>query len=207
MNDASEEQLELFLQGCILDNKLEGLLTRLRGICDRKGSKCQFRENEIFVKIKDKNDAMINVIMVYDVGATTKNVYLKYTGPINTYSHESKELAMQRNVMQIYANDSLTNLMKNMGFRTYFELFRSGHIFFKNNVKIVISKLYNLPQASVSYNQAMTPFTKSNFVELSITSSSKNALRDIDELRKAADLLKPLVNVGCIDQSILLFDT
>lgn len=220
---------EYFLAGSVLDTAADGgrpvdvLLHRLRGLCDqleplqgpidthaapaalsahREGHSVQtFHELEQVYAIKTIGHAaptQLRVRRSLDPHHQAAPHHLRYLG---TAENEKTKSVLTRQYISVSCNDAAVSVIEFMGFRLDYELVVKGFLFRKGKMKIVISKLYKVPNHG-KYDQ-IEALTMSHLVELSVIAPPGGGAGSADpigdDMKAFAEILKPLVVLEKVD--------
>jgi len=214
---------EYFLVGSIMDSSLDVLLHRLRGLCDQleplqgtvdahpvaalaahqRGHSVQtFHEHEQIYSVKTNvhgAPTQLRVRRSLDPHLQSAPYHLRYLG---TSENEKAKSVMTRQYISVSCNDAVVPIIEHgMGFRFDYELVIKGFLFRKGKMKVIVSKLYKMPNfGKVDQIESMT---QSHMVELSVVGPPGGAAGSSDplgdDMKAFADILKPLVNLEKID--------
>ncbi|XDV40973.1 hypothetical protein PO909_009942 [Leuciscus waleckii] len=117
--------MEYLLQGSVLDQSLESLLHRLRGLCDNMEPGQQ--GNPFLLRARR---SLLHPPAPW---------HLRYLGQPEV--GDKSRLALVRNCVDVSASHSLPEVLNEMGFRMDHEFVAKGQMFRKGAMKVVVSKL------------------------------------------------------------------
>lgn len=196
----SQKCLQLFLSsshilGSVLDQALESLLHRLRGLCDNMEPET-FTDHELVYLLKGQQGNPFILRARRSLSHPTSPWHLRYLGQPEV--GDKSRHALVRNCVDVAASHSLPEFLNEMGFRMDHEFVANGHIFRKGAMKVVVSKLSRILVPGNTENTER--LSLSCLVELSLLAPAGQDTAS-EEMRSFAEQLKPLVHLEKIDPS------
>lgn len=187
-------QQEFLLQGSILDDAVEHLLHRLRGLCDNADSGYEmFHDHEMAYILRSPTSAAVQPVSLRvrrSVEPKDKDMpwHLRYLG-----QHEvgdKNRATLVRSCVDVSCSTNVAHFLEEMGFKRDFEYLSKGYIFKKGRMKVIVAK--------ISRTDPMEHVSNSYLVELSVVApSGQDGLAD--EVKSFAEQLKPLVSLEKVD--------
>ncbi|XP_044291057.1 mediator of RNA polymerase II transcription subunit 18 isoform X2 [Varanus komodoensis] len=190
--------MEYLLQGSILDQSLESLLHRLRGLCDNIEPET-FLDHEMVFLLKGQQASPFVLRIRRSMDKPGTPLHLRYLG--QPEMGDKNRHALVRNCVDIATSENLTDFLVEMGFRMDHEFVAKGHVFRKGIMKIVVYKVYRILMPGNTDN--IEPLSLSYLVELSIVAPAGQDMVS-DDMRSFAEQLKPLVHLEKIDPKRLV---
>lgn len=185
--------MEYLLQGSVLDQSLESLLHRLRGLCDDMEPE-SFADHELVYLLKSQQGNPFMLRARRSLLQPTSPWHLRYLGQPEV--GDKSRHALVRNSVDVSTSHSLPDFLNEMGFRMDHEFAAKGQVFRKGQMKIVVSKL---SRVLVPGNLENTePLSLSYLVELSVLAPAGQDTVS-EDMRSFAEQLKPLVHLEKID--------
>lgn len=181
--------------GSVLDQALESLLHRLRGLCDNMEPET-FSDHELVYLLKGQQGNPFILRARRSLSHPTSPWHLRYLGQPEV--GDKSRHALVRNCVDVAASHSLPEFLNEMGFRMDHEFVANGHIFRKGAMKIVVSKLSRILVPGNTEN--MEHLSLSYLVELSVLAPAGQDTVS-EDMRSFAEQLKPLVHLEKIDPS------
>ncbi|XP_037639398.1 mediator of RNA polymerase II transcription subunit 18 isoform X1 [Sebastes umbrosus] len=179
----------------VLDQALESLLHRLRGLCDNMEPET-FTDHELVYLLKGQQGNPFILRARRSLSHPTSPWHLRYLGQPEV--GDKSRHALVRNCVDVAASHSLPEFLNEMGFRMDHEFVANGHIFRKGVMKIVVSKLSRILVPGNTENTER--LSLSYLVELSVLAPAGQDTMS-EEVRSFAEQLKPLVHLEKIDPS------
>lgn len=187
---------EYLLQGSVLDQYVEVLLHRLRGLCDNVDAGPEsFHDQELCFTLRGNTPAVATMVLPLRVrralDVTDAPWQLRYVG-----QHElgdKNRPTVVRSSIDMACSSTVVEFLTELGCRIDFEYISRGYMFRKGRMKITVSKVFkkigdtNVEAISQSY-----------LVELSVLAPS-NQDAVAEEMRIFAEQLRPLVQLEKID--------
>ncbi|KAI7806497.1 mediator of RNA polymerase II transcription subunit 18 [Triplophysa rosa] len=190
--------MEYLLQGSVLDQSLESLLHRLRGLCDDMEPE-SFADHELVYLLRGQQGNPFILRARRSLLKPTSPWHLRYLGQPEV--GDKSRHALVRNCVDVAASHSLPDFLNEMGFRMDHEFAAKGHLFRKGQMKIVVSKL---SRVHVPGNLENTePLSLSYLVELSVLAPAGQDTVS-EDMKSFAEQLKPLVHLEKIDPKRLM---
>ncbi|XP_034730756.1 mediator of RNA polymerase II transcription subunit 18 [Etheostoma cragini] len=187
--------MEYLLQGSVLDQALQSLLHRLRGLCDNMEPET-FTDHELVYLLKGQQGNPFILRARRSLSHPTSPWHLRYLGQPEV--GDKSRHALVRNCVDVAASHSLPEFLNEMGFRMDHEFVANGHIFRKGAMKVVVSKLSRILVPGNTENTER--LSLSFLVELSVTAPAGQDTVS-EDMRSFAEQLKPLVHLEKIDPS------
>lgn len=194
----SIHMMEYLLQGSVLDQALESLLHRLRGLCDNMEPE-SFVDHEMVFLLKGQQGSPFILRARHSLDRPAAPWHLRYLGQPEV--GDKSRHALVRNCVDVSASNSLHDFLLEMGFRMDHEFVAKGHIFRKGALKVVVFKLFRILLPGNTENTE--PLSLSNLVELSVLAPAGQDTVS-DDMRNFAEQLKPLVHLDKIDPKRLM---
>ncbi|XP_061453518.1 mediator of RNA polymerase II transcription subunit 18 [Rhineura floridana] len=190
--------MEYLLQGSVLDQSLESLLHRLRGLCDNMEPET-FLDHEMVFLLKGQQASPFVLRTRRSMDKPGTPWHLRYLG--QPEMGDKNRHALVRNCVDIATSENLTDFLVEMGFRMDHEFVAKGHVFRKGVMKIVVYKVFRILIPGNTDN--IEPLSLSFLVELSIVAPAGQDMVS-DDMRSFAEQLKPLVHLEKIDPKRLM---
>ncbi|XP_061919943.1 mediator of RNA polymerase II transcription subunit 18 [Entelurus aequoreus] len=187
--------MEYLLQGSVLDQALESLLHRLRGLCDNIEPEA-FTDHELVYLLKGQQGNPFILRARRSLAHPTAPWHLRYLGQPEV--GDKSRHALVRNCVDVAASHSLPEFLNEMGFRMDHEFVANGHMFRKGAMKVVVSKLSRILVPGNTDNTER--LSLSYLVELSVLAPAGQDTVS-EDMRSFAEQLKPLVHLEKIDPS------
>uniref|UniRef100_A0A0A9Y0L3 Mediator of RNA polymerase II transcription subunit 18 n=2 Tax=Lygus hesperus TaxID=30085 RepID=A0A0A9Y0L3_LYGHE len=192
---------EYLLQGSVLDNAVEVLLHRLRGLCDNVDSGPEtFHDHEMCFSIMSMESGTTPQPLSLRVRRACDHqdmpFQLRYIGvPEGTGSNNSRPTIV-RSSIDIGTSASIIDFLTELGCRVDFEYMARGYMFRKGRMKITVSKIFKLTNGKPQ--DTVEPISQSYLVELSVLApSGQDAIAE--DMRNFAEQLRPLVVLEKVD--------
>lgn len=179
--------------GSVLDQALDSLLHRLRGLCDNIEPE-SFADYELVYLLKGQQGNPFLLRARRSMMHPTAPWHLRYLGQPEV--GDKSRHALVRNCVDVATSHSLPEFLNEMGFRLDHEFVAKGHIFRKGALKVVVSKLFRVLVPGNTENTE--PLSLSYLVELSVLAPAGQD-NVSEEMRNFAEQLKPLVHLEKID--------
>lgn len=188
---------EYLLQGSVLDQYVEVLLHRLRGLCDNVDSGPEsFHDHELCFTLRANNPPMVLPLRVrraLDVNDAPWQ--LRYVGQQEL--GDKNRPTVVRSSIDMACSGTIVEFLTELGCRLDFEYIARGYMFRKGRMKITVSKIFKMGM-STKPNESMEPISQSYLVELSVLApSGQDAIAE--DMRVFAEQLRPLVQLEKID--------
>lgn len=185
-------QQEYLLQGSIVDDAVEHLLHRLRGLCDNADSGYEtFHDQEfVYVMRSAATSQSVSVRVRRSVEPKDKDMpwHMRYLGQQEV--GDKNRATLVRSCVNISCSNNVSQFLQEMGFKLDFEYLSKGYIFKKGRMKVIVAK--------ISRTEPLEHVSNSYLVELSVVApSGQDGLAD--EVRAFAEQLKPLVTLEKVD--------
>lgn len=183
---------EYLLQGSILDESVEILLHRLKGISDNaEDGLTRFKEHEIVYGMREGNNmTTVNMRARKSISSPEQPWTLCYLG--HPELGDRNRPTTVRTCVEANCTQNVRAFLQELGFRMEFEFVSQGWLFRKGRLKATVSKIFRIiNQGNFDH---LAPISKSHLVEVSTISGSANeqAANDVSQF---SELLKPLVNL------------
>ncbi|XP_070805808.1 mediator of RNA polymerase II transcription subunit 18 isoform X1 [Pituophis catenifer annectens] len=195
---ASTEGCSTGRTGSVLDQSLESLLHRLRGLCDNMEPET-FVDHEMVFLLKGQQASPFVLRTRRSMDKPGAPWHLRYLG--QPEMGDKNRHALVRNCVDIATSDNLTDFLVEMGFRMDHEFVAKGHVFRKGIMKIVVYKIFRILLPGNTDN--IEPLSLSYLVELNIVAPAGQDMVS-DDMRSFAEQLKPLVHLEKIDPKRLM---
>uniref|UniRef100_A0A672RGC7 Mediator of RNA polymerase II transcription subunit 18 n=1 Tax=Sinocyclocheilus grahami TaxID=75366 RepID=A0A672RGC7_SINGR len=190
--------LIFFGTGSVLDQSLESLLHRLRGLCDNMEPE-SFADHELVYLLKGQQGNPFMLRGRRSLLHPTAPWHLRYLGQPEV--GDKSRHALVRNCVDVAASHSLPEFLNEMGFRMDHEFVAKGQVFRKGAMKVVVSKLLRVLATGNTENTE--PLSLSYIVELSVLAPAGQDFVS-EDMRSFAEQLKPLVHLEKIDPKRLM---
>lgn len=190
--------MEYLLQGSVLDQSLESLLHRLRGLCDNMEPET-FLDHEMVFLLKGQQASPFVLRARRSMDKSGMPWHLRYLGQPEI--GDKNRHALVRNCVDIATSDNLTDFLVEMGFRMDHEFVAKGHVFRKGIMKIVVYKIFRILMPGNT--DSIEPLSLSYLVELNVVAPAGQDIVS-DDMRNFAEQLKPLVHLEKIDPKRLM---
>ncbi|XP_077056316.1 mediator of RNA polymerase II transcription subunit 18 isoform X1 [Siphateles boraxobius] len=185
--------MEYLLQGSVLDQSLESLLHRLRGLCDNMEPE-SFADHELVYLLKGQQGNPFLLRARRSLLHPPAPWHLRYLGQPEV--GDKSRLALVRNCVDVSASHGLPDVLNEMGFRMDHEFVAKGQVFRRGAMKVVVSKLSRVLVPGNTENTE--PLSLSYLVELSVLAPAGQDTVS-EDMRSFAEQLKPLVHLEKID--------
>lgn len=190
--------MEYLLQGSVLDQSMESLLHRLRGLCDNMEPE-SFADHELVYLLKGQQGNPFMLRARRSLLHPTAPWHLRYLGQPEV--GDKSRHALVRNCVDVAASHSLPEFLNEMGFRMDHEFVAKGQMFRKGAMKVVVSKLLRVLATGNTENTE--PLSLSYLVELSVLAPAGQDTVS-EDMRSFAEQLKPLLHLEKIDPKRLM---
>lgn len=187
---------EYLLQGSVLDDSVDILLHRLRGMCDNsEEGLVKYKEHEIVYTIAEGNGpGTVSMRVRKQLNYPNQPWTLCYLG--NPEIGDRNRLTTVRTCVEVNCTQNVCNFLQDLGFSIDYELVSQGWLFKKGRLKTIVAKICRMLNSSNT--DQLSPISKSHLVEVSTISSSSNE-QAANEVHAFSEQLKPLVNLDKID--------
>lgn len=187
---------EYLLQGSVLDDSVEILLHRLRGMCDNsEEGLTKFKEHEMIYSMREGNNTVpVSVRVRKQLNTLDQLCTLCYLG--NPEVGDRNRPTTVRTCVEVNCTQNVSTFLQELGFTIDYEFVSQGWLFRKNRLKATVAKICRLPIPSNT--EQLAPISKSYLVEVSTISNSSNE-QTANEVHSFSEQLKPLVNLDKID--------
>ncbi|XP_061072344.1 mediator of RNA polymerase II transcription subunit 18 [Conger conger] len=185
--------MEYLLQGSVLDQALDSLHHRLRGLCDNMEPE-SFADHETVYLLRGQQGNPFLLRARRSLTHLPAPCHLRYLG--QPEAGDKSRHALVRNCVDVSTSHSLPEFLGEMGFRVDHEFVARGRVFRRGALKVVVSKLFRvLVPGNV---ESTEPLSLSNLVELSVLAPAGQD-NVSDDMRAFAEQLRPLVHLEKID--------
>lgn len=209
-------QQEFLLQGSILDNNVEDLLHRLRGLCDNADSPPElFHDHETVYSLRVQTTGQTIQLRVRkdedspdDPNMPNSRLpwHLRYLGAAELGDKNRSTLV--RSCVDVAVSPDVKKFLEEMGFKAEFEYNAKGFMFKKGRMKVIVAKIRRVPplpsqsehvhDANSASANATSAISNSYLVELSVVApAGQDGLAE--EVKAFAEQLKPLVHLDKVD--------
>lgn len=180
-----------------MENSLETLVNRLKGLCDNADYQQEsFQDHEMVFHIKNTSVPTPLVFRVRHSLVQTECWSLRYLGHAEVGDKNRPTLV--RSYIDCPTSENVAQFIGELGFRMDHEFVVKGFYFHKGRMKITVSKFYKMNQPGITTNDTIETVCPSYLVELSVvTSSGQEAVGD--DMKNFAEQLKPLVTLEKTD--------
>jgi len=195
-----KSQQEFLLQGSILDNSVEDLLHRLRGLCDNADtSPEQFHDHEMIYSIRSPTTQVTSLRVRRCIEPERKDMpwHLRYLGQPEL--GDKNRATLVRSCVDVAVSGNVVPFLQEMGFKLDYEFLSKGFMFKKGRMKVLVSKVSRVPDQSGPPQSEPLLISHSYLVELSVVAASTGQEGLADEVKAFAEQLKPLVYLEKID--------
>lgn len=187
---------QLLLQGSILDESVDILLHRLRGMCDdSEGGLVRYKEHEmVFTMREPVPPGTVSVRVKRQLNGSDQPWLLCYLG--NPEVGDKSRLTTVRTCIEVNCSQNVCSFLRELGFNIDYEFINHGWIFRKNRLRVNVSKVCRI--LNPNNLDQVCPITKSHLIEVSTIASSGND-QSANEVHSFSEQLKPLVNLEKVD--------
>ena len=200
---------EYLLQGSVLDQHVDFLKHRLRGLCDNvDGGQEAFQEREMVFSLAGAASSAgtagtggpgqplhLRVRRPLADGgdpAESPPWQLRYVGQPELERHRATTV---RSCYDIACSENAVEFLTELGCRLDFEFVAKGYLFRKGRMKVTVSKIFKVVPSTGADGDALTA---SHLVEMSVLApSGSDAVAE--DMRNFSEQLKPLVVLDKID--------
>lgn len=193
---------EYLLQGSVLDDSVDILLHRLKGMCDNsEEGLTRFEEHEIVYTMRGGPMPQSNIVSVRvrkQLNSPEKPYTLSYLG--NPEIGDRNSLTTVRTCVEANCGQNVCTFLQELGFIVDFDYIKQGWLFRKNRIKATVSKVCRFTHST--NKDQLAPVSKSHLVEVSTISNSSNEQAATD-VHHFSEMLKPLVSLEKIDSKRL----
>jgi mediator of RNA polymerase II transcription subunit 18 len=189
MNRASSQ--EYLLQGSILDDSVDMILHRLRGMSDESPeSQIKFKEHELVYSMRESTSSIVSVRVRRSLLAPDQPATLSYLG--NPELGDKSRPTAVRTCVEVSCTPNVCAFLQELGFRIEFEYVTHGWRFTKNRLRATVAKIHTI--VNPPNLDQLVPMSKSHLVEVSLVSGSGDE-RVANEVHLFATQLQPLVSL------------
>jgi mediator of RNA polymerase II transcription subunit 18 len=182
---------EYLLQGSILDDSVEMLLHRLRGMSDDSPeSLIKFKEHELVYSMRESTTSIVSVRVRRPLLAPDQTATLCYLG--HPELGDKNRPTTVRTCVEVNCTPNVCAFLQELGFRVEFEYVTQGWRFRKNRLKATVAKIHKIMNPP-NLDQ-IVPMSKSHLVEVSTVSNSGDE-RAANEVQMFSAQLQPLVHL------------
>lgn len=183
---------EYLLQGSILDDSVDIILHRLRGMSDNtEESSIRFKEHEIVYSVREgSNTGLVSVRVRKSLLLPEQPPTLCYLG--HPELGDKGRPTTVRTCVEVNCTPNVCSFLQELGFRVEYEFIAQGWLFRKNRIKASVAKIFRINNPPNLDN--IIPLSKSHLVEVSTISNSGDEQAALG-IQTFADQLKPLVNL------------
>lgn len=185
--------------GSVLDQSLDSLSHRLRGLCDNMEPE-SFLDHEMVFLLKGQQASPFVLRARRSIDRTGSPWHLRYLG--QPEMGDKNRHALVRNCVDIATSENLTDFLMEMGFRMDHEYVAKGQLFRKGIMKIMVYKIFRI--LVPGNTDSIEPLSLSYLVELSVVAPAGQDIVS-DDMRNFAEQLKPLVHLEKIDPKRLMW--
>lgn len=190
---------EYLLQGSVLDQYVEVLLHRLRGLCDNVDSNPEsFNDHELCYSLRLNNSnppAALPLRVRRALDVADAPYQLRYVGQQEL--GDKNRPTVVRSCIDMACSSTILEFLTELGCRLDFEYNARGYMFRKGRMKVTVSKIIKMNGMS-SKPEGVEPISQSYLVELSVQApSGQDAIAE--DMRIFAEQLRPLVQLEKID--------
>ncbi|XP_050301360.1 mediator of RNA polymerase II transcription subunit 18 [Anthonomus grandis grandis] len=190
---------EYLLQGSVLDQYVEVLLHRLRGLCDNVDSGPEsFNDHELCYSLRSNSANAPQVLSLRvrrALDVTEAPFQLRYVGQQEI--GDKNRPTVVRSCIDMACSSTIIDFLTELGCRLDFEYIARGYMFRKGRMKVTVSKIFKL-NGMASKPENVEAISQSYLVELSVQApSGQDAIAD--DMRIFAEQLRPLVQLEKID--------
>lgn len=187
MNRGSSQ--EYLLQGSILDESVEMILHRLRGMSDDSTeNSIKFKEHEMVFSMRESNTSTVSVRVRRSLVEPDQPATMCYQG--HPELGDKNRPTTVRTCIEVNCTPNVAAFLQELGFRLEYEYVTQGWRFRKNRMKAVVAKVHKVMNPP-NLDQ-IVPLSKSHLVEVSTVSGSGDE-RAATEVQTFAIQLQPLV--------------
>ncbi|XP_019866479.1 mediator of RNA polymerase II transcription subunit 18 [Aethina tumida] len=192
---------EYLLQGSVLDQYVEVLLHRLRGLCDNVDSGPEsFHDHELCFTLRANNPGTTSMALPLRVrralDVQDAPWQLRYVGQQEL--GDKNRPTVVRSSIDMACTATIVEFLTELGCRVDFEYTARGYMFRKGRMKITVSKIFKVGGMPNKPGEGLEPISQSYLVELSVLApSGQDAIAE--DMRVFAEQLRPLVQLEKID--------
>lgn len=185
---------QYLLQGSILDDSVDILLQKLKGMCDSSDeTTSRFKEHEIVYSMREPSNQTVSVRVKKQLAPPGQPCLLTYLG--HPEIGDKNRPTTVRTCVEVNCTSNVCSFLQELGFVMDFEYISQGWQFQKNKLRVTVSKIFRINPSNVDHS---TPMTKSYLIEVSLISSGSNEQAP-NEVQAFCEQLKPLVNMEKYD--------
>lgn len=190
---------EYLLQGSVLDQYVEVLLHRLRGLCDNVDSGPEsFHDHELCFTLRATNPSGAPMVLPLRVrralDVNDAPFQLRYVGQQEL--GDKNRPTVVRSSIDMACSSTIVEFLTELGCRLDFEYIARGYMFRKGRMKITVSKIFKM--GGNKPGEGVEAISQSYLVELSVLApSGQDAIGE--DMRVFAEQLRPLVQLEKID--------
>ncbi|CAG9763492.1 unnamed protein product [Ceutorhynchus assimilis] len=191
---------EYLLQGSVLDQYVEVLLHRLRGLCDNVDSGPEtFNDHELCYSLRanSANTPMVLPLRVRRaLDVNDAPFQLRYVGQQEL--GDKNRPTVVRSCIDMACSSTIIDFLTELGCRLDFEYIARGYMFRKGRMKVTVSKIFKMNGMATKPGEGVEAISQSYLVELSVQApSGQDAIAE--DMRVFAEQLRPLVQLEKID--------
>ncbi|XP_029155800.1 mediator of RNA polymerase II transcription subunit 18 [Nylanderia fulva] len=196
---------EYLLQGSVLDNSVEVLLHRLRGLCDNVDTGPEhYYDHEMCFSIRrgspQEQPLLLRVRRALDPIHADMPWQLRYIGQPEL--GDKSRPTVVRSSIDIATSNTVVEFLTELGCKLDFEYVTRGYMFRKGRMKVTVSKIFKVNQGKMPEGTSEM-ISQSYLVELSVLApSGQDAIAE--DMRVFAEQLRPLVQLEKIDYKRLV---
>lgn len=185
---------QYLLQGSILDESVEILLQKLKGMCDSSDdSSIRYKEHEIVYSMREPSNQTVSVRVNKILKPAGQPCLLTYLGQPEI--GDKNRPTTVRTCVEVNCTNNVCSFLQDLGFVMDFDFITQGWHFHKNRLRVTVKKIYRVHPTNLDMS---TPMSKSHLIEVSLISSA-GVEQAPNEVQAFCEQLKPLVNLEKYD--------
>lgn len=192
MSNRSPGTQEYLLQGSVLDDSVDILLHRLRGMSDNsEDGLVRFKDHVMVYSMKDPNSSsVVSLRLKRSISSPNHSWTMCYLG--HPELGDRSRPTTVRACIEVNCTPNVCSFVTELGFRLEYEYIASGCKFRKNKLRATVSKICKI--LNPPNLDQVAPISQSHLVEVSRLSETGDE-RAANEVSTFADQLKPLINL------------
>lgn len=185
---------QYLLQGSIMDESVDILLQKLKGMCDSSDdTSTRYKEHEMVYSMREPSNQTVSVRVKKQLTPAGQPCLLTYLGQPEI--GDKNRPTTVRTCVEVNCTNNVCSFLQELGFVMDFDFISQGWHFQKNRLRVTVTKIFRIHPTNVELS---TPMTKSYLIEVSLISSAGNEQAP-NEVQAFCEQLKPLVNMEKYD--------